>query len=172
MTARRITRAAVAAGVVAAMSAGILAVGQQSSQAADASGTITGRGAQDQDIDVGRKGPSVGDRYVFSENLFNRDGDRIGRLAASCDLAAVKRNSNGKVKDALQHCIGTFRFSDGQVTAQAAFWWSDEKPDLAITGGTGHYDDASGHVSTNFSHGNKSEYDFHFNNNGGPTVIG
>ncbi len=144
MTARRFTRAAVAATSVAAMSAGVLFIGQGSSVAADASETITGKSAQDHDIDVGRSGPSVGDRFVFSENLFDEDKDRVGRLAASCDLAYVKRNSNGKAKDALMQCIGSFRFSDGQVTVQGSMWWSDEEPSLAITGGTGAYDDAVG----------------------------
>lgn len=166
MNARRFTRAAVAATAVAAMGAGVLVIGQGSSVAADdADETITGRTAQDHDIDVGREGPSVGDRFVFSENLFNEDDERIGRVVGSCDLGFVKRNSNGKAKDALMQCIGTFRLSDGQITVQGSMWWSDENPTLAITGGTGNYDDDSGHVNLNFVNDSKTEYDFEFNNN-------
>lgn len=167
MTARRFTRAAVAATAAVAMSAGVLVIGQGSSHAADADDTITGRMAQEQDIDVGRRGPSVGDRFVFSENLFDEDKKRIGRLAASCDVAAVKRNSNGKVKDSLMQCLGTFRLSDGQITVQGAMWWSEEDPVLAITGGTGRYDGASGHVDLDFVNDKRTDYDFDFKNTGG-----
>ncbi len=171
MTARRFTRAAVAATAVAAMSAGVLVVGQGSSQAADADDTITGRGGQEKDIDVGRSGPSVGDRFVFSENLFDEDKDRIGRLVGSCDVGIVKRNSNGKPKDALMQCLATFRLSDGQITVQGAIWWSDENPVLAITGGTGSYDDASGHLNLDFVNDDRTDYDFDFDNNRGGGIV-
>jgi hypothetical protein len=171
MNARRFTRAAVAATAVTAMSAGFLMLGQSSSQAAVASDILTGRSAQDHDIDVGRSGPSVGDRFVFSENLFDEDNDKVGRVAGSCDLAYVKRNSNGKAKDALMQCIGTFRLSDGQITVQGSMWWSEDKPELAITGGTGTYDDDSGHVTLDFINDDKTEYDFDFNNNGNGPVL-
>jgi hypothetical protein len=172
MSARRITRAAVAASAVVAMSAGVLVVGQQSSQAAsEADDTLTGRGGQEKFVDVGRSGPSVGDRYVFSENLFDEDKNRVGRLAGSCDVNSVKRNSNGKVKDALQQCVATFRLSDGQITVQGAFWFSDEDPTLAITGGTGDYDDASGELNIDFVNDDRSDYDFDFNNNNNGPVV-
>lgn len=171
MSARRFTRAAVAATAVAAICAGTLALGQQSSQAADADDTITGRMAQEKDLDFGRSGPSVGDGFVFSENLTDEDKEKVGRLAASCDIANVKRNSNGKVKDALMQCIGTFKLTDGQITVQGAMWWSDEKSELAITGGTGSYDGASGHVNLDFVNDNRTDYDFDFDNTGGGGIV-
>ena len=164
MSARRFTRGALAATTVAAVGAATFALGQPSSQAAEADDTITGRTAQESNVDVGRKGPSVGDRYVFSENLFSEKGTRIGRLAASCEINFVKRNSKGRPTDALMQCLGTFRLTDGQITVQGATWWSDKKIRLAITGGTGRYDGSSGNVEITDVNDKKSEYDFDFAN--------
>lgn len=171
MTARRFTRAALAATAATAVGFGVLALGQQSAVGAVADDNLSGRGGQEKNIDVGRSGPSTGDRVVFWENLFDDDNDRIGRLAGSCDVAQVKRDSDGDPKDGFMQCVATFRLPDGQITVQGTMWWSDETPVLAITGGTGSYDDASGEVQLEFVNDNRTNYEFDFDNNGGGGVI-
>lgn len=170
MTARRFTRAALAATAATAVGFGVLALGQQSAVGAVADDDLSGRGGQEKNIDVGRSGPSTGDRFVFWENLFDEDNDRVGRLAGSCDVAQVKRNSNGRPKDGFLQCVGTFRLPDGQITVQGTMWWSDETPTLAITGGTGRYDDASGEVQLEFVNDNRTNYEFDFNSGGGGVI--
>ncbi len=179
MSARRLTRAALAAGAATAVGIGALALGQQSSSAvdtataADADDTVIGRHAQERNLDFGSRGESVGDRFVFSENLYEEgSNDRLGRLGAFCDITAVKRNSNNRVTDGFMQCIGTFRFGDGQVTGQGAWWWSADTAELAITGGTGRYDDAAGTVNLKFPTEKRTVYDFDFENNNGGTIVG
>lgn len=172
MAARRFTRAALAAAAATAAALTTLAVGQSSSQAAGSAATdddftLVGRSAQDKDIDVGKKGPSVGDRFVFSENLYEQGSkERIGRLAASCDVAFVEYNGKGKPTNSLMQCIGTFRLPDGQIAAQGALRWSDETALLAITGGSGRYDDATGEISIKFVSDTKSVYSFNVGGGG------
>lgn len=167
MTTRRFTRAALAATAATAVGFGVLALGQQSAVGAVADDDLIGRPAQERNVDVGRSGPSVGDRYVFSENLFDDDNDRVGRLAGSCDITLVKRKANGDPKDAMMQCLATFRLSDGQITVQGINWWSDETLVLPVTGGSGAYDEASGEVTIQFVNEKKTEYDFSLNGNGG-----
>lgn len=166
MSARRITRATLAAAAATAAVLTTLAVGQSSSQAAPGAATgdnfvLVGRSAQAKDIDEGRKGPSVGDRYVFSENLFEKGSSkRVGRLAAFCDVTYVERNSKGKAIDSLMQCIATFRLPNGQISGQTATRWSDKGATLAITGGSGDYDDATGEIDIKFVTDAKSIYTF------------
>lgn len=179
MSARRITRAALAAGAATAVGIGALALGQQSSSAVDtaaaavAGDELVGRGGQETTINHGRSGPSIGDRVVFWEKLSEKDdNDRVGRLTGTCDTTEVRRNSNGRVTNGYLQCVATFALTDGQITVQGSFWWTNDKPTLAITGGTGSYDDAAGEVHLDFVNDNRTDYDFDFENNRGGTIVG
>lgn len=177
MSARRFTRPALALSAATAVGLTAFLVGQPGSHAAStdlADDALVGRLAQTKDVDVGRKGPSVGDRFVFSENLsVQGSSERIGRLAAFCDVSYVERNRNGKPVNSLMQCIGTFRLPDGQISGQGALRWSDDGAALAITGGTGEYEGAVGTIDIEFVNDKKNLYKFDFGvDNDGSGILG
>jgi hypothetical protein len=63
-------------------------------------------------IDVGKKGPSVGDLNIFTERLFHR-GHHVGRDDVRCEVTqATKRRFRTQ-------CVGTFSaFGRGQMATQ------------------------------------------------------
>ncbi|GAA0621042.1 hypothetical protein GCM10009547_24590 [Sporichthya brevicatena] len=172
MVTRRFTSAALAAGVATAVGVTLFTTGAQSAGAAVADDDLRGKALQDYTIDTGRSGPSVGDRYVFSERLFDEDNKRVGTLAATCDVTYVNRSSSGRVKNALSHCTGTFRLDDGQITVAGTITRTAKSAVLAITGGTGRYDDAAGEVALKFVNDKRTNYDFDFENKRGGTIVG
>jgi len=92
--------------------------------------------------DVGPKGPSVGDTFTFSDNVFHR-GQRVGRDDGNCH---VTRRGPGSL--AFQCAVTVTLRGRGQITLQGLFAFRRGRPgnatDLAITGGTGGYNGASG----------------------------
>jgi hypothetical protein len=89
----------------------------------------------------GEDNVTLGDQAVFTSNLF-RNGKRIGLDGGFCTLVRLP---------ALFQCVGTNSLPGGQLTVQGLL---DYGPDfanqgpfhLAITGGTGRYKTAHGHV--------------------------
>jgi hypothetical protein len=92
--------------------------------------------------DVGRKGPSIGDYFVFRERVYHR-GDRVGRDNGHCDVTRA-----GPDRFAMQCTVTLFLRHRGQIAMQGLFAFSRRGPvggtSLAITGGTGWYRHASG----------------------------
>jgi hypothetical protein len=92
--------------------------------------------------DVGRRGPSIGDYFVFRERVYHR-GDRVGRDNGHCDVTRA-----GAGRFAFQCTVTLFLRHRGQIALQGLFAYSrrgpEGEPTLAITGGTGWYRHASG----------------------------
>ncbi len=78
---------------------------------------------------------SSGDSFVFTGAV---SGDRKGNLLGACEVAAAGEPS----------CQVTYRFHDGDVTGAGIpdFSQQAESFQIAVTGGTGAYDGASGQV--------------------------
>jgi hypothetical protein len=89
-------------------------------------------------IDLGAKGPSLGDEIVFAGNLL-QSGHQVGHQGGVCTTVSLKRQE--------AQCIATYSFGGGQITAQALIRLGGTAPYLvAITGGTGRYDGAEGQI--------------------------
>ena len=92
--------------------------------------------------DVGRKGPSIGDYFVFREKLFHR-GHQVGRDNGHCNVTRA-----GAERFAFACTVTLFLRGRGQITTQGLFAFGrggpSGEPTLAITGGTGWYAHASG----------------------------
>jgi len=169
----RVTHAALAATVAGTVGVGAFLVGQTGSTAATAVDDtlhLNAKQAQEKFIDVGAKGPSVGDRDVFSDNLFEH-GRRVGRTAAVCDINFVWKNSNGKVTNALMQCSGSIKLGDDSITVQGPVTWSGDTSTLAITGGTGRYDDAHGEFIVKDTSDTRSEYTLRVRDSRGVSLI-
>ncbi|MFE6777457.1 hypothetical protein [Streptomyces sp. NPDC057702] len=89
------------------------------------------------DTDLGPKGPSLGDMNAYSGSAL-RDGRRVGLGAGSCQVVHV---DGGKVTN---QCVITIELDDGSLTMQSLAAKGASTLDMAITGGTGDYDDARG----------------------------
>ncbi|WP_328357721.1 hypothetical protein OG800_19295 [Streptomyces sp. NBC_00445] len=91
--------------------------------------------------------PSLGDAFSFADDLYRtKGGEKVGRDGVTCTVVRL-----GNPAD-LQ-CIGTFAVPGGHLTGQALMQFdptqeSEELPtfDIAITGGTGDYDEARGSI--------------------------
>jgi hypothetical protein len=88
-------------------------------------------------VDVGEPNLSLGDYTVFHDLLFSH-GERVGDEGGTCPVVDVSQG--------LIHCTGTIRLSGGQITFQGLTTTAPTKQ-VAITGGTGRYQDVSGQAT-------------------------
>jgi hypothetical protein len=102
--------------------------------------------ANEEFIDVGVSGPSLGDEIVFSETL-RKDGRDVGRSGGVCTI--TRGVPPYDIVDL--HCVATLRVRGGQITLQGLNEVQGEDDPgpfrLAITGGTGKYRGASGEAT-------------------------
>jgi hypothetical protein len=90
-------------------------------------------------VDHGATGFSVDDVIVFSNDLY-RNGEKVGTDAGSCTVARIESGGATTL-----HCAGTNSLPGGQVSVQGVAA-PGEPFELAVTGGTGRYRNASGQV--------------------------
>ncbi|GAA2324672.1 dirigent protein [Streptomyces caniferus] len=94
------------------------------------------------DVD-GSGGPSLGDEYVVSGNLF-RGSTAVGTYSEICTLTRFIPTDEFDLQ-----CAADLALSQGQLTVQGRFTVTTAGPgniDLAITGGTGRYRTAHGYL--------------------------
>lgn len=104
--------------------------------------------------DVKPKGPSVGDRTAFSEDLFapgtpDKPGPRLGTDGGECVVTGVTKAKQGDavVSAVSTQCTATLALKGGQIAVQglASYGWkAKDRFTLAILGGTGGYTGARG----------------------------
>jgi len=97
---------------------------------------------------------SIGDVLGFA-NPLNDSGDtkKVGTDNGMCIRTAV-----GKAFE----CIWTASLSGGQLTVEGPFYDTKDST-LAITGGTGDYDEARGSMTLHARNAQGTEYDFTYN---------
>jgi len=89
---------------------------------------------------------SAGDYFVFTSKAFTEESDtRVGTSHGICYITAGGKD----FAHASFLCNGAFALNDGIISwAQAADAGDDPTVTLAVTGGTGAYEGASGHVDS------------------------
>lgn len=104
---------------------------------------VTAKPWTDYFIDNGPRGESPGDKFGFTEKLFQR-GDRVGRDAVECTIKRATRRSF------TMQCVGTLTLKRrGQITIQGAITFSETSGNdfsLAVTGGTREFRGVSGEM--------------------------
>lgn len=101
---------------------------------------LVGKQTQYEEVDLGKKGVSLGDERVVTEDLY-RDGKKVGDHGVVCTYV--------RVDPGLLQCLGTFSLPEGQLAGQALLHLpAPQSVDLAITGGTGAYHNARGYITT------------------------
>ena len=137
----------------------ILVVGALSIQAALAitearTFTVVAPDAEQKQIDLGRRGPSLGDLFVFSGPLQNRSGAQVGRIDGQCTTTSAP----GPSAEQRQLCIvnTTFENRNGaEIDTQGVGRVEAEDVVLAVTGGTGFYRNARGQATFDFRQGDR-----------------
>jgi hypothetical protein len=89
----------------------------------------------DVDLDLGKKGPSVGDERLLADTLLDAKGKKVGHDAGSCTFTSLAPPEAA--------CYITFFLSDGQIAIQFLNAPPPHKV-AAIVGGTGTYRSARG----------------------------
>lgn len=87
-------------------------------------------------VDVGKKGDSLGDQYVFDQPLLDSQGHVIGSNSGFC--------LRTKLQHSLQ-CQWTLTFSDGTIQV-AGREFDEGVSDIPIVGGTGKYQGITGQM--------------------------
>jgi hypothetical protein len=94
---------------------------------------------------------SIGDVLGFANDVYNADNTKkVGTDNGMCIRTAV-----GKAFE----CVWTLSVDAGQITVEGPFYDSKDSV-LAITGGTGDYDQASGSMTLHARNDKGTEYDF------------
>ena len=139
---------------VAAVVLAVACVGLASASSSDDTSrpfTVFSKTVQLAAIDLGDPGTSLGDQFVFSDDLLTeKDGEKVGVDGGVCTV--VRRDEASK-SDTVQ-CVVTFSFEGGQIATQALltlheghFSGTEVGP---VTGGSGEFRDASGEVAIKF----------------------
>jgi hypothetical protein len=92
-------------------------------------------------IDEGAAGPSLGDRLVFTSDLFKRDGEPAGRDGADCLVVRIDQNAPPDKQQIVQ-CTISVELENGQITFQGLAQGTVNT--FAVTGGTGAFRAARG----------------------------
>lgn len=111
--------------------------------------TVVAPDAEQGRIDLGQGGPSLGDLFVFSGPLQNETGAEVGRLDGQCTTTSAP----GPSAEQRQLCIvnATFENRNGaEIDAQGVGRVEAEDVVLAVTGGTGIYQNARGQATFDF----------------------
>jgi hypothetical protein len=103
---------------------------------------------QDQFLDLGPQGLSLGDEDVFSDDLFtSKGGSKVGFDGGKCTAVRLDKASNM----ATFQCLVTVSLKGGQITIQGLITFSGSEVGstftLAVTGGTGAYEGVSGQAT-------------------------
>jgi hypothetical protein len=107
--------------------------------------TLIEHTVQENNIDVGAKGDSLGDYVVFTNDL-RQNGKKVGTDSGQCTATGAVRATSVTVQ-----CLVTVSLPKGDLTVQGLVTFSvagPSKPNtVAITGGTRAYRTAHGQVT-------------------------
>ncbi len=135
------------------LSAALCSAGLAGGAAADETITLVERAASDTVTDLGAKGDSAGDILTFANEIY----DKANAKKAGSDNGWCARPVVGKAWE----CIWTTTLAEGQITVEGPFYDTADS-ELAITGGTGEYAEASGSLALHARNDKGTEYDFVF----------
>lgn len=135
----------------AALTAALASACPIGAASADETLTLVERAASDTVTDLGAKGDSAGDILTFANEIYDKDNaSKVGSDNGWCARTVV-----GKAWE----CIWTATLAEGQITVEGPFYDTADS-ELAITGGTGEYAEASGSLALHARNDKGTEYDF------------
>jgi hypothetical protein len=110
--------------------------------------TVVAALEEEQEVDLGEEGPSVGDLYAFSGPLLDEsENSTLGRADGQCTTTS----SPGPSAEARRLCIVTATFVEerggSEIDAQGVGRIEAEDVVFALTGGTGDFRNARGQAT-------------------------
>jgi hypothetical protein len=135
------------------LSAALAAAFPSARAAADETLALVDHATSDAVTDLGAKGDSAGDILTFANDVFDKDN----AMKVGTDNGWCVRTVVGKAWE----CIWTTTLEGGQITVEGPFYDTADS-ELAITGGTGEYAEASGSLALHSRNDKGTEYDFVF----------
>ena len=117
--------------------------------------TVVEHATTDVVVDVGEAGDTLGDMLAFGDDLYDAENATVvGRDQGQCF-----RSNPGLAWE----CVWTNILEDGSISVEGPFYDDLRDVDLAITGGTGAYADATGTMTLHARDelGTELEYTFH-----------
>lgn len=103
-------------------------------------------------VDVGEPGESLGDSFVFSARL-TRHGNKVGHVGVVCTITSVNRMES--------QCLGSARLGRGRISVQGLVRREPRVFAFPITGGTGAFDAAGGTLVVRQLSSNRELLTFH-----------
>lgn len=91
--------------------------------------------------DLGEPGPGLGDRLVFSSDIYDEANRLVGRDGAECIIVRIDPSAPPPEQQIVQ-CVVTVQLPQGQITFQGLAQGTENF--FAITGGTGAFRRARG----------------------------
>jgi hypothetical protein len=145
----RLSTAAVMAVIIAVAGVALASANSDGRSSDEHSGQVIklfAKTVQAENLDLGAKGDSLGDQFVFSDDLSRRRGsEKIGIDGGVCTLVRLEE----RVSATLQ-CVVTVSLEDGQITSQGLVTFTDAQTNptfvLPITGGSDDFKAARGEV--------------------------
>jgi hypothetical protein len=124
--------------------------------------TVFTRIDQEHIVDVAPNGLSLGDEDVFSDVVSEtRGGAATGSTGVACTIVNVGKDG----KSATNECEATLSVGKGQIAVQGLVTITEgQLPapfDFAVTGGTGAFEGAGGHVTVEDLSDTESKVTFH-----------
>jgi hypothetical protein len=103
-------------------------------------------------VDVGAEGFSLGDQFVFSSKEL-KGGEEVGHSGVACTFTSLEREE--------VHCVATTWFEGGQITLQGLIAGEPQNFVIPITGGSGKYEGAEGELHVRSLSATKEILTFH-----------
>jgi hypothetical protein len=113
--------------------------------------TVVEHADTDTVTDTGVKGDSVGDILTFANPVYDKDN----KAQVGTDNGYCFRTVTGTAWE----CAWTLTLKDGQIMVQGPFYDASDST-LAITGGTGTYNNMRGEMKLHARNEKGTEYDF------------
>ena len=134
--------------VLAVLILGGLGVASTLAAAGQSTFTVVTPVQEEQEIDLGEQGASVGDLYVFSGPLYDESEEsQLGRLDGECTTTS----SPGPSSEARRLCLVNATFTEeregAEIDAQGVGRLEAEDVVFAVTGGTGAFRNARGQAT-------------------------
>jgi hypothetical protein len=153
-----------AAAPIAALLIAVASVTLASASSSDSSSReikVFAKTVQSDFVNAGAQELSLGDQFLFADDLSReKGGSVIGDDGGSCTIVRVTSADSVTVQ-----CVVTLRLSGGQISTQGLVDESGTGTpppfDIPITGGTGAYEGASGHVTVKELNDTDSILTFH-----------
>lgn len=138
----RVLLSAVGVAATASLVTTIVLAGQSSATAAGNTLVVNEKFTGLNTDDIGKKGPSIGDRLTFRSKVTAIGGKKLGIAGGDCIQIRGTTETN-----ALYHCTGTYDLDGGDIFAGGLFTFGKKVNTWSILGGTGKYRGASGQAS-------------------------